>query len=83
MNAVGNTYTISDSAWATLQNLEGGKYWDLYQSQIDAATKSITYDHFTMEVGTVFSSGRFAFMQYGYPAAAVAIIMLAKKEKSC
>jgi phosphotransferase system glucose/maltose/N-acetylglucosamine-specific IIC component len=33
-----------------------------------------------MEVGTVFSSGRFAFMQYGYPAAAVAIIMLAKKE---
>jgi glucose-like phosphotransferase system IIB component len=86
MNAVGNTYQISDSAWATLQNLQGGKYFDLYSSQVDQAgwtagqLHQITYDHFTMEVGTVFSSGRFAFMQYGYPAAAVAIIMLAKKE---
>jgi phosphotransferase system glucose/maltose/N-acetylglucosamine-specific IIC component len=81
MNAVGNTYQISDSAWATLQNLQGGKYFDLYSSQVDQAgwtagqLHQITYDHFTMEVGTVFSSGRFAFMQYGYPAAAVALLV--------
>lgn len=36
--------------------------------------------HMTMEVGTVFMSGRFAFMQYGYPFAALAMYMLAKKE---
>lgn len=36
--------------------------------------------HMTLKVGTVFMSGRFAFMQYGYPFAALAMYMLAKKE---
>lgn len=82
MNVVGNTFTMSDSAYQTLLTLSEGHYMNLYGSQVSVAdgVASINYDHFTMEVGTTFSSGRFAFMQYGYPFAAVAMIMLAKKE---
>lgn len=36
--------------------------------------------HFTQEVGTMFMSGRFAFMQWGYPFAALAMYQLARPE---
>ncbi|MGL5268701.1 MAG: PTS transporter subunit EIIC [Spiroplasma sp.] len=36
--------------------------------------------HFLQTPGTMFMSGRFAFMQYGYPFAALAMWMLAKPE---
>lgn len=36
--------------------------------------------HLTQEVGTMFMSGRFAFMQWGYPFAALAMYQLARPE---
>ncbi|WP_342269195.1 PTS transporter subunit EIIC [Spiroplasma endosymbiont of Aspidapion aeneum] len=80
MNYMGKEYQISDSAYKTLLGMDG---YSKIASQVwtdSAGIHHIAYNHFTMEVGTVFSSGRFAFMQYGYPFGAAAIIMLSKKE---
>ncbi|WP_338971883.1 PTS transporter subunit EIIC [Spiroplasma endosymbiont of Panorpa germanica] len=76
----GNGWQMTDEARAAL---EMNTVWNAnFANQIsgEAGSWMINFNHFTNEVGTMFMSGRFAFMQYGYPFGAAAMIMMAKPE---
>ncbi|MDQ7982931.1 MAG: PTS transporter subunit EIIC [Spiroplasma sp.] len=68
-------YTAVGGTWVAAN----GDVWDgaynIFFNQFGAGS-----GHFNQTVGTMFMSGRFAFMQYGYPFAALAMWMLAKPE---
>ncbi|WP_338970270.1 PTS transporter subunit EIIC [Spiroplasma endosymbiont of Labia minor] len=87
MNWVGQgKFTLSADAYNYLLNTSDGQKWlsiwtNSGQLVQDVNGKwTIAFNRYTMEVGTVFSSGRFSFMQYGYPFAAIAILQMARKE---
>ncbi|AXK51500.1 PTS transporter subunit EIIC [Spiroplasma alleghenense] len=77
----GNGWQMTDEAHQILMNNEvWSSNFANQLSQSSDGVWSIQIGKFTNEVGTMFMSGRFAFMQYGYPFGAAAMIMMAKPE---
>lgn len=69
-------YTPIGGQWTDQNgNVINGAY-NIFFAQFGADAKG----HFNQFPGTMFMSGRFAFMQYGYPFAALAMWMLAKPQ---
>ncbi|AHI54196.1 PTS system glucose-specific IIBC component [Spiroplasma sabaudiense Ar-1343] len=76
----GNGWEMTDEAYRIL---EANDVWfKNFSDQLIQVgdTWKIAFNRTTNEVGTMFMSGRFAFMQYGYPFGAAAMIMLSKPE---
>ena len=69
-------FTQIGGTWANSSGQESQGAYSIFFAQFGSSGVG----HFTQTPGTMFMSGRFAFMQYGYPFAALAMWMLAKPE---
>lgn len=69
-------FTEIGGQWSNAAGQEFSGAYSIFFEQYGAAATG----HFNQYAGTVFMSGRFSFMQWGYPFAALAMYLLAQKE---
>lgn len=70
-------YTAVGGTWINADGEIFNGAYSIFFAQFGSSSNGI---HLMQTPGTIFMSGRFAFMQYGYPFAALAMWMLAKPE---
>lgn len=70
-------YTAVGGTWINADGAVFNGAYSIFFAQFGSASSGV---HLMQTPGTIFMSGRFAFMQYGYPFAALAMWMLAKPQ---